>query len=133
MSDDRSPDPMGPPCACSHGAPSHYNATGRGTKWPCHYRGKHDTRCRCGHYEPAKAEDIQTRMQALLGEAKRTFSLGQTILSQMEKNLSSNLKDPAGADEEKYARQRKVPSSRHIKGATPRPPLRPDGSQKTKP
>lgn len=125
------PDPNGPPCACGHGAATHYNATGKGSKFPCHHRGKHDTRCRCGNYEPAKAESILARMEALT-EVKRTFSLGQTILAQMEKNLASNLKDPSKADEEKYARQRKVPSSRHIKGATERPPLHTDGSQKAK-
>jgi hypothetical protein len=120
-----------PACQCSHAAVQHY-AKGEGTKNPCRHLGENNQRCRCGNYEPAKAEDIQTRMRALLGEAKRTFSLGQTVIAQMEKNLASNLKDPAGADEEKYARQRKVPSSRHIKGTTERPPLQADGSQKAK-
>jgi hypothetical protein len=48
----RSPDPTGPSCACGHGAATHYNATGKGSRLPCHHRGKHDARCRCGNYEP---------------------------------------------------------------------------------
>jgi hypothetical protein len=121
-----SPDPKSPRCECGHAAAEHYNASAKAKRAPCHHLGKHDTRCSCADYRAVRTESVVERMAAL--EAKRSFSLGATILSQMEQNLGRHWKDPGALFAEKGKRAEKVPASRLISGATERPQLGQDGS-----